>query len=209
LSLPPDHMRALLAPFVDWPLTEAQLSQIAAYLELLLRWNARVNLTAVRAPEQIVARHFGESLFAAARLFPPDANLRVFDLGSGAGFPGLPMKIFAPAITLTLIESNQKKAAFLKEAVRALSLMNVSVFAGRAEDLDATADLVTMRAVERYERALPIAACLVAPAGRLALLIGSAQADVAHQMPRFSWQAPIPIPQSSARVILVGTNQGS
>jgi 16S rRNA (guanine527-N7)-methyltransferase len=208
LSLSPERIRALLAPFLDWPLTEAQVSKLSAYLDLLQRWNARVNLTAVRDREQIVTRHFGESLFAATHLLPADARLDVFDLGSGAGFPGLPMKIFASGITLTLIESQHKKAAFLKEVARTLSL-NVVVFAGRAEGLDATADLVMMRAVERRERALEIAAPLVAPGGRLALLIGAAQVEAAHLLKRFSWQAPIPIPQSSARVILVGTNQVS
>ncbi len=202
----------LLAPFLQAPpgppasLTPAQLAQVSAYLDLLLRWNARINLTAVRDPESIVTRHFGESFFAARQFFPAGAGLRAIDLGSGAGFPGLPLKIFAPGLALTLIESSQKKAAFLKEAVRTLALTGIDVFAGRAEDFAATADLVTLRAVERYERALDTAARLVAPGGRLALLIGSPQAArTPPLLPAFSWQAPIPIPQSSARVLLVGT----
>jgi 16S rRNA (guanine527-N7)-methyltransferase len=138
------------------------------------------------------------------------ASLRAIDLGSGAGFPGLPLKIFAPALALTLIESSQKKAAFLKEVVRALALTDVDVFAGRAEDFPSTADLVTLRAVERYERALDVAARLVAPGGRLALLIGSPQAARTPQLlPAFSWQPPIAIPQASARVLLIGTNPPS
>jgi 16S rRNA (guanine527-N7)-methyltransferase len=205
----------LLAPFLSPPgtpasLTEAQLGQVAAYLDLLLRWNARINLTAVRDPDGMVTRHFGESFFAARQLLAVEASLRAIDLGSGAGFPGLPLKIFAPALALTLIESSQKKAAFLKEVVRALALTDVDVFAGRAEDFPSTADLVTLRAVERYERALDTAARLVAPGGRLALLIGSPQAARTPQLlPAFSWQPPIPIPQSSARVLLVGTNPPS
>ncbi len=208
----PHRISELLAPFLQSPpgpaasLTGAQLGQVSAYLDLLLRWNARINLTAVRDPESIVTRHFGESLFAARDLVATDSASRAIDLGSGAGFPGLPLKIFAPGLALTLIESSQKKAVFLKEAVRTLALTDVDVFAGRAEDFAAAADLVTLRAVERYERALGAAARLVAPGGRLALLIGSPQAARTPQLlAGFGWQAPVAIPQSSARVLLVGT----
>jgi 16S rRNA (guanine527-N7)-methyltransferase len=220
----PARIAELLAPFVQSPpgppasLTGAQLGQVSAYLDLLLRWNARINLTAVRDPESMVTRHFGESFFAARQILKEqeaggrgqDVAVHAIDLGSGAGFPGLPLKVFAPALALTLIESSQKKAAFLKEAVRTLALTGVDVFAGRAEGFPSTADLVTLRAVERYERALGIAAHLVAPGGRLALLIGSAQAARTPQLvPAFAWSAPIAIPQASARVLLIGTNQPS
>jgi len=227
----PVRIAELLAPFLESPpgppasLADAQLGQVSAYLDLLLRWNARINLTAVRDPESIVTRHFGESFFAARQVLKKQeaggsgqeaggtkqeaegrSQGRVIDLGSGAGFPGLPLKIFAPGLALTLIESSQKKAVFLKEAVRTFALTGVDVFAGRAEDFAATADLVTLRAVERYERALGAAARLVAPGGRLALLIGSPQAARTPQLlAGFGWQASVAIPQSSARVLLVGT----
>ena len=208
----PARIADLLAPFLESPpgppayLTDEQLGQVSAYLDLLLRWNARINLTAVRDPESMVTRHFGESFFAARQLLAAEASLHALDLGSGAGFPGLPLKIFAPALALTLIESSQKKAAFLKEVVRTLALTDVDVFAGRAEDFPSTADLVTLRAVERYERALGMAARLVAFGGQLARLIGAAQAARTPQLvPAFDWAAPIAIPQSSARVLLVGT----
>jgi 16S rRNA (guanine527-N7)-methyltransferase len=223
-SVDPRRIAELLAPFLQSPpgppasLTGAQLEQVSAYLDLLLRWNARINLTAVRDPESIVTRHFGESFFAARQVLEKQeaggrrqgagagSQGRAIDLGSGAGFPGLPLKIFAPGLALTLIESSQKKAVFLKEAVRTLALTGVDVFAGRAEDFAATADLVTLRAVERYERALGAAARLVAPGGRLALLIGSPQAARTPQLlAGFGWQAPVAIPQSSARVLLLGT----
>ena len=105
----------LLDPFMETEpsavLSANQLQSISTYIDLLIRWNTRVNLTAVRQPEDIVTRHFGESLFAARHLFPSPtqrtAVARVVDVGSGAGFPGLPIKIFAPQIRLTLIESNQ------------------------------------------------------------------------------------------------------
>jgi 16S rRNA (guanine527-N7)-methyltransferase len=208
----------LLAPFLEAPpgppasLTDAQLEQVSAYLDLLVRWNARINLTAVREPEGMVTRHFGESLFAARQLFTireaesSGREAKAIDLGSGAGFPGLPLKIFAPAVRLTLIESNQKKVAFLKEVVRAIALTDVNIFAGRAEDYSSTANVVTLRAVERGERALLTAARLVTPGGRLGLLIGSRQAARTPELlPDFSWPAALEIPQSEARVVFIGT----
>ncbi len=134
------RIAALLAPYLGGhSLTGAQLAQLAAYLDLLQRWNARINLTAVRDPDQVVTRHFGESLFAARRLYPEGRQLgpgtwKLFDLGSGAGFPGMPIKIWAPALHATLLESNQRKATFLRELVRALQLTDVEILALRAEE---------------------------------------------------------------------------
>jgi len=105
----------LLGPFVE--LEKSQLGNISIYIDLLLKWNARINLTAVRNPEEIVTRHFGESFFAAQLLLPSGLEGAVIDLGSGAGFPGLPLAMFAPAIQVTLIESNHRKAAFLNEVI--------------------------------------------------------------------------------------------
>jgi 16S rRNA (guanine527-N7)-methyltransferase len=204
----------------DRGLAETQLKQFSSYLDLLLQWNARINLTSVREPEAIVTRHFGESLFAARQLFPSgqiaggeresstesgSIHPRVIDFGSGAGFPGLPIKIWAPRIELSLIESNQKKATFLREVIRKLSLGSANVFSGRAEDFRGQAEFVTLRAVERFEKSLPTAARLVAPGGRLALLIGQAQSAQARRLePKILWQDPLPIPLSLNRVLLIG-----
>ena len=161
-----DIARAL-SPFIpEGSLSDAQLSQVSAYLDLLLKWNAKINLTSVRTPDEILTRHFGESLFLAhnlARLYPgivipsegapkrsapqptdlgseseqlsKSANQQMLiDLGSGAGFPGLPLKIYASNLSVTLIESNQKKATFLREVIRAIRLTDINVFASRAED---------------------------------------------------------------------------
>ncbi len=200
------RIAALVAPFVPAPLDSAQLAAVSAYLDLLVRWNQRLNLTAVRDPEEMVRRHFGESLFTAARLLPdPAVSLHAADVGSGAGFPGLPMKIYAPSLRLTLIESQQKKATFLREVIRALHLADVEVFAGRAESFSGKADVVTLRAVERFERAVPVAARLLSARSRLALLIGATQVDTARRLlPGLRWSAAVPIPESSARVLLVG-----
>jgi 16S rRNA (guanine527-N7)-methyltransferase len=218
-------------------LSATQLQSISTYINLLLRWNARINLTAIRDPEEIVTRHFGESLFAARHLFPPHAvpssvspvssvvkdvdfdvdfdaagarspkpEARLADIGSGAGFPGIPIKLWAPDIALTLVESNQRKATFLREVTRALTLTDVDIQNARAETLPpATFDVVTLRAVERFSSILPIAAALLAPSGCLALLIASSQLDQAHStLPHLAWQPPIPIPQSKSSILMVG-----
>ena len=161
---------ALLEPFIS-SLTSAQLAQVSTYLDLLLRWNAKMNLTAIRDPQQIVSRHFGESFFLASKLFGAGGflhlptyqltNLLIYDVGSGAGFPAIPLKIYLPDVTITLIEANYRKAVFLREVLRALEL-EAEVKNVRAEDLPpASADLVTLRAVEKFESILPTAARLV------------------------------------------------
>jgi len=188
-------------------LTAAQLQSISTYIDILQRWNARINLTAIRDVEEIVTRHFGESLFAARHLVPTSSSvvkaLEVADVGSGAGFPGIPIKLWAPEIVLTLIESNHKRASFLKEVTRALTLTNVNIQTARAEALTgASFDVVTLRAVERFESVLPVAARLVAPGGRLALLIGQIQLPQAQlTLPALDWSQPIPFPTSHARVL--------
>ncbi len=202
------RIQKLLTPFLPEPLTANQLNNISTYIDLLLRWNARVNLTAVRDEEHIVTRHFGESLFAAHHLFssgPPSATCA--DVGSGAGFPGLPIKIYVPEVKLTLIESNHKKATFLREVIRALQLTGAEVFNGRAADFPAaSAELVTLRAVERFDLALPEAARLVAPDGTLVLLIGSAQQGIARQtLPQFQWHPPLKLPLAQSRVLFTAT----
>jgi len=201
------RIASLLAPFLaPDSLTDQQLAQVSTYLDLLLKWNARINLTSVRKPEEIVTRHFGESFFAARQLGLLSAReSSLIDLGSGAGFPGLPIKLYAPAISVTLIESNQKKTTFLREIIRALTLTNIDVFAGRAEDFPRAAATVTLRAVEKPERALTAAARLVSPGGRLALLVGLALAGaIPGLLSGFSWSPRVTLPGSSNRILLVG-----
>ena len=255
----PNRIATLLEPFLDRPLPPRALERISMYIDLLLRWNSRINLTAIRHPDDLVPRHFGESFFLANHLFPttgnvertpgstllsasapqpsrsvgpdtpmlesptlsrvpqpspsstsPAAQPRVLDIGSGAGFPALPLKIWAPQIDLTLIESNHKKAAFLREVARTLTLTNVNVIAARAETLATPAGphagVVTFRAVERFESILPVATRLLAPQGRLALLIGARQLPTLSTLaPNLSWAEPVPIPNSQARVLSIGT----
>src|SRR6202140_5545495 len=201
-SITRDRIADLLAPFIGpVPLSDSQLDALEVYLDLLLRWNAKLNLTAIRDPEEIVTRHFGESLFAARQLFPAsDSRETAIDIGSGAGFPGLPLNFWSSSLVLTLIESNQRKATFLREVVRTLKLNSVSVLSERAEGASLSAELVTFRAVERFDRILPIAFGLVKPQGRIAILIGSEQVALAEStLSSVDWKAPIPIPISESR----------
>jgi len=218
----PARISDLLAPFLRAPLSEIQLRRLSTYLDLLLRWNQRTNLTALRDAESIVTRHFGESLFAADQLFPHAASPqplpgaenaspafpRVVDVGSGAGFPGIPIHIWSSPIKSTLVESNNKKVAFLREVCRALTLTSIDVFAGRAEHFPSRADVVTLRAVDRFDTVLRVAAALVAPAGRLALLITSAQTKSVYALTGFAWTDPTPVPASTSRIILIGERTG-
>jgi len=202
-----DRIAELLSPFLgDAHLSAPQLEQIASYAVMLMKWNAHINLTAVRDPEEIITRHFGESLFAAKSLFPlPSVDKSAMDVGSGAGFPGLPLKIWAPTLELTVIESSHRKAVFLREVARALGLSGVRVFADRVEHLSEQASLVILRAVEHFERILPVALKLAAPNGRIALLIGTAQIQSAKSARSdVRWENPLPLPLSQNRSLLVG-----
>jgi 16S rRNA (guanine527-N7)-methyltransferase len=237
------RIQVLLEPFVELPLSSSHLDQISIYIDLLLRWNARINLTAIRHPEEIVTRHFGESFFLARHLFPksvadlssschpersqakreaigsakskdPDASTapRVLDIGSGAGFPALPLKLWAPHIHLTLIESNHKKATFLREVARGLTLTNINVITDRAEVLAARPDfprteVVTLRAVEHFATIIPQAVTLLAPRATLALLIGGAQIPYLMTLTTLKWHPPIPVPQSHTRMLSIGVRE--
>jgi 16S rRNA (guanine527-N7)-methyltransferase len=196
-------------------LTSQDLSNISTYIDILQRWNTRINLTAIRKEEEIVTRHFGESFFAAAQIFPARSPTRsdeaatnsrptVADLGSGAGFPGFPIKLWASGISLTLIESNHKKATFLREVARSLKLTDINVVNARAEEITQQFDFVTLRAVERFGNVLPIAIRILKFNGRLALLISKSQLEQACSHRQVKWLPPIPIPQSNSRVLSIG-----
>jgi 16S rRNA (guanine527-N7)-methyltransferase len=194
----------LLSPFVH--LDEMRLRAISTYIDLLLKWNARVNLTSVRVPEEIVQRHFGESFFAADYVLSKKPVNSVIDLGSGAGFPGVPFAMLAPDVQVTLIESNQKKATFLKELILALGLKNARVFSERAENYAQSAAVVIMRAVERFDKALPLALRLAQPGGQIALMIGSSQVETAKSVAtQTEWSDAVAIPGSHSRILLLGT----
>lgn len=198
------RVATLLQPYTN-PAPE-QLESISKYIDLVLKWNQRINLTAIRDPEGIVTRHFGESFFAAAQWLTPGQSEHVIDIGSGAGFPGLPLAMYAPSAPVTLIESQGKKATFLNEVIFALRLSNAKVFNGRAERFGGQGDIVTMRAVERFEHVLPVAAAIVRTGGRLGLMIGAAQVPrVLSSLNTFQWGTPTQVPGGHARVLITGT----
>jgi 16S rRNA (guanine527-N7)-methyltransferase len=205
------RMRELLAPYLgEEPLSPTQAGQIVEYLALLQKWNAAMNLTAVRDPEEVVTRHFGESLFTARQLFPdPQAQATVADLGSGAGFPGLPIAIVRPHVFVSLIESHGKKATFLREVKRTLAVKNAVVANIRAEGFAGLTDVVLFRAVEHFEAILPIAARLVNPDGRLAALIGASQVADANRLIGESWSSdpPVYFPDSPLRVLWIAKHR--
>ena len=136
-----DLLRQRLAGVVE--LSPGQVEALETHYQLLLRWNRTLNLTSIKRMEEAVERHYCESLFLGAHL--PQGHLRIADIGSGAGFPGFPVAVLRPDCSVTLIESHQRKAVFLREASR--NLPNVRVLARRAEDVKEQFDWAISRAV--------------------------------------------------------------
>jgi 16S rRNA (guanine527-N7)-methyltransferase len=185
-TLSESRLAELLDPFLSREATAPLLTPLSTYLDLLLRWNARTNLTSIRDPEDIVTRHFGESLFAANLLRPHVApGDTLLDYGSGAGFPGIPLQFLLPHVHVTLAESQSKKSSFLREAVRTLALTHTSVHAGRVEDLPAGVHfrVVALRAVDQPAQAFAEAAKRVAPGGYLLRLLGDPPPPSAIRLP--------------------------
>ena len=187
----------LLDPYLPRAETPPTLtSRLSLYLDLLLKWNARINLTAIRDPQEIVRRHFGESLFAARHLDTGTQTL--LDFGSGAGFPGLPIALLHPDIAVTLAESQNKKAAFLREATRNLGL-SAEIWSNRVEAMpkEWRFDTVTLRAVDN----MPAALAAASPrAVRQLVLLGGSSLETP---PEFTSRAPIPIPSSRSSALLI------
>jgi 16S rRNA (guanine527-N7)-methyltransferase len=184
--------------------------QIRSYVEMLLVWNRKMSLTAVTDPVEIVRFHFGESIFALTVGAISDGRLA--DVGSGAGFPGLPIRLARPSIHLTMIESNTKKCTFLREVSRRLNVDgDVRVLNSRMEDLPTPSaeerfDFISARAVGDFDVLLDFARKFLAKKGRLVLWIGQEDAETlaaAHSV-QWEWSDPILIPNSSRRNLLSG-----
>lgn len=199
-------VRALLEPF-GLALTTEQVGQLKIYLDLLLRWNRRINLTSIRNPEECVTRHFGESLYIS-RLLKLEGSL--LDVGSGAGFPGMALKIVFPIVSATLLEPIAKKRAFLKEVARACGLDSVQVRSERVEEFlseNAAFETVTARAVGRLDQLILAAARCLKPGGRVCLWLSLEQlpALIRTKTP-IHWLDPVSLPISRQRVIVIGEN---
>jgi 16S rRNA (guanine527-N7)-methyltransferase len=201
---PGQRLNALLIESGLDPLDAALTHSFEAYLTLLLRWNARVNLTAIRDVDSILSRHFLESIACARAL--PSGIATLLDFGSGAGFPGIPIALCRPEIAVTLAESNGKKAAFLHEAVRTLGI-SARVLSVRAESLPDRFDCVILRAVDQMGRAVESAARLVGPHGWLALMTTDSELPSLQEVAgsSFSWQTSVLPPASESRLLALAT----
>ncbi|HEY4977963.1 MAG TPA: 16S rRNA (guanine(527)-N(7))-methyltransferase RsmG, partial [Candidatus Acidoferrum sp.] len=179
-----------------------QVICIQQYIKILLHWNEKLNLTAIRDPLEILVRHFCESMFGAVAV--PVQVGRLADIGSGAGFPGIPMKILRPELELFLVESNIKKGTFLAEVVRDLGLKNTRVLINRYEELGeelAPLDYVCSRAVGEFGAFLEWAASEPVTARKVILWIGGRDLEEAKKAERWDWQEPIAVPQSLRRYL--------
>jgi 16S rRNA (guanine527-N7)-methyltransferase len=198
------HIISMLSPF-QVHLSLDQIQKIREYVRILLKWNKSIGLTSVAEPEGILTRHFGESMFVSC-LIPVD-NCRLADLGSGAGFPGLALKIACPGLHLTLIDSNKKKCAFLSEVVRSLELENVEIIPDRFNEsrvASQTAEIVTARAVGGFSDVLHWAERALVHRGHLILWLGGEDTVKLSSTPGWIWQPAVKIPESQRRFVLIG-----
>lgn len=202
-----DTIRRALGEF-QITVDREQILLIQRYMRILRQWNEKLNLTAIRDPLEILYRHFCESMHAAVAV--PLQFGRLADIGSGAGFPGIPLKIIRPDLELFLVESNIKKGTFLAEVVRDLELVNARVLISRYEELSeelAPLDFVCSRAVGEFGPFLDWAASEQLSARRTLLWIGGRDIEEVKKSTNWEWQEPIPMPQSLRRYLLVGVRK--
>jgi 16S rRNA (guanine527-N7)-methyltransferase len=205
LNLSDELIQDILAPYGFQP-NEAQISAIRDYVSLLLQWNKRMSLTTVVDPLEILRFHFGESLYATVCV--PILNGRLADVGSGAGFPGFPLAIALPDLSVTAIESNAKKAAFLREVIQTLKLETVEVVRGRMENIPAGPipyDFVAARALGDYPILLKWARRMLASTGKVVLWLSADDVSAIAADSEWHWVDPAHIPGTKRRVILVGS----
>jgi 16S rRNA (guanine527-N7)-methyltransferase len=202
-----DAIRKALREF-QLQATPEQVIAIQRYMAMLLAWNEKVNLTAIRDPVEVLYRHFCESMYAAVAI--PALAGRLADVGSGAGFPGLALKISRPELYFFLIESNVKKATFLAEVVRELALTDTRVLVSRYEELGeeiAPIDIVCSRALGEFDKFLGWARSERVAANQAILWVGGRDIEEIKRIEGWSWKEPIPIPHSLQRFLLIGDRQ--
>jgi 16S rRNA (guanine527-N7)-methyltransferase len=174
-------------------LSEKQLDLLDSHYQLLVRWNQKLNLTAIEGLESVVERHYCESIFLAVHI--PAGPFRVADVGSGAGFPGIPVAVLRPDCEVALIESHQRKAVFLQEATR--GLRNVQVLAMRAEEAKGPFERIVSRAVS-YEDLIRVLK-YIAPAADLLTGGGEPPDELG-----FRWIDVRPLPWGRSRFLRSG-----
>jgi 16S rRNA (guanine527-N7)-methyltransferase len=187
-------------------LNERQVEQIQQYTRILLAWNEKINLTAIREPLEILYRHFCESMFGASLL--PVENCRLADVGTGGGFPGLPLKIIRPNLDIFLVESNVKKATFLAEVIRELGLTDARVLISRYEELGeevAPLDVVCSRALGDFANFLGWAASPQVGAKHALLWLSGRDLEEIGALPEWTWSSPKQVPKSLQRFLVLGS----
>lgn len=190
------------------PAYDNQILQIQQYMGILLAWNEKINLTAIRDPLEILYRHFCESMFAGIAA-PVEAG-RLADVGSGGGFPGLPLKILLPGLNVFLVESNIKKATFLAEVIRELGLTGAQVLVSRYEELAeeiAPLDYVCARALGEFQKFLQWAHSERIAAKQVILWIGANDLAEIQSIRTWEWREPVPVPNSLRRLLLIGARK--
>lgn len=202
------RLNALLAEAGLTLLDEEAAGRFESYISLFVRWSDRLNLSAIRDEDGILSRHIIESVAVARYL--PGGIATLLDFGSGAGLPGVPIALCRPEISVTLAESQGKKAAFLREAVRVLGI-EANVFSGRAETLRTVFNCVTLRAVDKMPKAVAMAVRLVAPAGWLALMTTGAEIARLREAAGvdISWNEPVRLPFGDDRILALGRRVSS
>lgn len=190
------------------PLPKGIELQVAKYMDVLALWGEKMSLTTIREPEEVVRAHFGESIFALSAGHLPEGRLA--DVGTGAGFPGLALKLAIPELSVVLIEPNKKKCAFLHEIVRTLSLTDVSVMTisfQSAKICENSLGSVTTRALAIDKAFLEWSHAGLRPSGRIFLWLGE---EDCHELvslggAEWIWDAPALIPGTKRRYIVRGT----
>src|SRR5579872_6661058 len=200
------RVRELLYPF-SVNLSDCQVEHLLAYNALLLHWNKKINLTAIDDPEESVTRHFGESFFLSTVV---KLSGRLLDVGSGAGFPGMALKLLCPSLEISLLEPIAKKRAFLKEVAKACEFGLVEVVGKTLDEFISEArrnpnDFLTIRAVGNLKRLLPQAVQSLNADGHLCLWVGMDQIpEIQGVGLQIEWKQPVQIPLSCRRQIFVG-----
>jgi 16S rRNA (guanine527-N7)-methyltransferase len=190
----PDWFVQLLRDDLDVP----GINQLHRHYELLIRWNERMNLTTIGPGPEMVVRHYRESLFFAAQLPATREALTILDIGSGAGFPGVPMAVARPNWDVTLVESNQRKAVFLRESTRHLA--NVNVLAARVESIEVRADWIVARAVNPAK----VLENLPRLAAHVGFMIGEDDFSAIRSEFEIAWEEPVRLPWGDRKICAYG-----
>jgi 16S rRNA (guanine527-N7)-methyltransferase len=201
----PKEIRAILEGYFA-PLPSEMEYKVQKYMDLLDTWGRKMPLTSIRDPEEVVRLHFGESIFALSSV--EIANGRLADLGSGAGFPGLALKLAKPDLQVALIEPNKKKSAFLHEVVRSLDMQGTEIVPRGFESAQIppkSLSFVTCRALGQQDRVLDWAKEKLAPGESVLLWLGQRDCEAIAAKDGWRWSGPALIPGTRGRFVLRGS----